>query len=389
VAAEVVVAPGLREPTVEERLFAEGFAFDFFQAVRLLERLDPSRKPVGRAGPPDKEVVRFLAHLSLAFPPSSIYEIERAGPARPVPGMTVTFLGLTGPSGVLPRHYTELLLQLEREAKGPEKKALRAWLDLFNHRLISLFYRAWEKYRFYVPYERGEFTRPDPDPFTQSLYCLVGLGAPPLRRRFRVATREEVDGEQRERVLARLDDLVLLHYGGFFAHRPRCAVALEALLGDYFRLPVRVEQFRGQWLRLDPASQSRLGDGDCNNQPGINLVAGERVWNVESKFRVSLGPLRYPQFLEFLPDRAPVPERKTFFLLCHLVRLYVGPEFDFDVRLVLRKQDVPECRMAPGDDGPRLGWNTWVRSQPFPRDADEAAFAGEEVVWVGPNGKHP
>jgi predicted component of type VI protein secretion system len=82
------------------------------------------------------------------------------------------------------------------------------------------------------------------------------------------------------------------------------------------------------------------------------------------------------------------------FLLCHLVRLYGGPEFDFDVQLVLRKEDVPECRMAAGDDGPRLGWNTWMRSQPLPRDADEAAFAGEEVVWVGPapaglHGKHP
>jgi type VI secretion system protein ImpH len=354
--------------------------------VRLLERLAPERRPVGRAGPPAAEAVRFLAHLSLAFPPSSVYEIEPAGPAGPVPTMTVTFLGLTGPSGVLPRHYTELLLQLEKEAKGPEKQALRAWLDLFNHRLVSLFYRAWEKYRFYVPYERGDSDRPDADPFTQALFSLVGLGAPPLRNRLRVATAQDGDGERRERVLARLDDLVLLYYGGFFAHRPRCAVALEALLADYFRLPVRVEQFRGQWLRLEPANQSRLGDGD-NNQPGINLVAGERVWSAQSKFRVRLGPLRYPQFLEFLPDRAPVPQRKTFFLLCHLVRLYVGPEFDFDVQLVLRASDVPALRLGDaGGASPRLGWNTWVRAGECTRDAEEAAFEGEATVWVSSSG---
>jgi type VI secretion system protein ImpH len=373
-----------RDKSLEARLFSEGFAFDFFQAVRVLERLEPARKPVGRTGPPSAEAVRFLAHLSLAFPPSAIYEVERAGPDRPVPAMTVTFLGLTGPSGVLPRHYTELLLQLHRDERGPERRALRAWLDLFNHRLISLFYRAWEKYRFYVPYERGEHARPDADPFTRALFSLVGLGAPPLRNRLRVSTPVDVDGERRERVLARVDDLVLLYYGGFLAHRPRCAVALEAMLADYFRLPVRVQQFHGQWLRLEPANQSRLGgDGDGNNQPGINLVAGERVWSAESKFRVRIGPLGYAQFMEFLPDRSPVPQRKTFFLLCHLIRLYVGPELDFDVQLVLRAADVPALQLgADAGSAPRLGWNTWVRTGAYPRDAEDAAFEGEAVVWV-------
>src|SRR5262249_45017232 len=171
--------------------------------------------------------------------------------------------------GVLPRHYTELQLQVEKEAKGPEKRALRAWLDLFNHRLVSLFYRAWEKYRFHVPYERGDVARADGDPFTQALFSLVGLGAPPLRNRLRVSTPGDVGGERRERVRAPVDDLVLLSYGGFLAPRPRCAVALEALLADYFGLPVRVQQFPGQWLRLEPANQSRLGGGGANNQPGI------------------------------------------------------------------------------------------------------------------------
>ena len=90
-------------------------------------------------------------------------------------------MGLTGPSGVLPRHYSELLYKIQRDAKGLEKHALRDWLDCFNHRLVSLFYRAWEKYRFTIPFERGEYNGPEPDPFTNSLYCLIGLGARPLR----------------------------------------------------------------------------------------------------------------------------------------------------------------------------------------------------------------
>jgi type VI secretion system protein ImpH len=382
-AARAATAGGSGPPTVEEQLFREGYAFDFFQAVRLLERLEPARRPVGREGPAGAEVVRFEAHLSLAFPPSSIYEVERAGPGLAVPRMVVSFMGLTGPSGVLPRHYTELLLRLDREAKGPERRALRAWLDLFNHRLISLFYRAWEKYRFAIPYERGESARGEGDAFTRSLFSLVGLGLPPLRRRLRVSAVEESGGERRERVLARVDDLALLYYGGVLAHRPRCAVSLEALLQDYFGLAARVLQFRGQWLRLEPAGQSRLGEGPCNNELGVSVVAGERVWDVQGKFRVRLGPLGYARFLDFLPDRSPAAGRKEFFLVCHLVRLYAGPEFDFDVQLVLRAEEVPACRLADGDGpGPRLGWNTWVRSQAYPHDADDAAFAGEEVVRV-------
>jgi type VI secretion system protein ImpH len=366
---------------VAERLFEEGYGFDFFQAVRLLERIHPERHPVGRAGPPQAEAVRFAAHLSLSFPPSPIYEVEPPSAALPVPRMAVTFMGLTGPSGVLPRHYTELLLCLEREGKGPDKRALRAWLDLFNHRLIALFYRAWEKYRFYIPYERGEYVAAEPDPFTRGLFSLVGMGFPAVRDRLRVAAPGGAEGPRPERVLARVEDLALLHYSGFFAHRPRCAVALEALLQDYFALPVQVLQFQGQWLVLDPANRSRVGGEGANNQLGVNLVVGERVWDVQGKIRLRLGPLDYAQFNEFLPDRAAVPARKAFFLLCHLVRLYVGPELDFDVQLVLKAEDVPACRLDAGAEaGARLGWNTWIHSQPLADDADDAVFEGEEVV---------
>jgi type VI secretion system protein ImpH len=379
--------------SVAARLFEEGFAFDFFQAVRLLERLAPKRSPVGRAWEEQKkEIVRFRAHLSLSFPPSSIYEIQPPSAALPVPAMIVAFMGLTGPSGILPQHYTELLLRLERDGKGPEKSALRAWLDLFNHRLLSLFWRAWEKYRFAIRYERGEYGGQEPDTFTQALFSLVGLGLPPLRKRLRVATpplppprgeRGELAGVTPEQILARIDDVSLLHYSGFFAHRPRCAASLEALLRDYFGFDVQVRQFQGQWLYLEAANQSRLGAAGGNCRMGVDLVAGARVWDVQGKFRVRIGPLCYAAFNEFLPDRSPVPSRKSLFLLIHLVRLYVGQELDFDVQLVLRAEEVPECRMTRGASGdPRLGWNTWIRSQAMPHDAADAVFAGEEEVWM-------
>ncbi len=368
--------------TLEDRLFEEPYAFDFFQAVLILERLGKDRMPVGRFSAPKAEVVRFRSHLSLSFPPSALSELERMPGENPLPFMTVTFLGLTGPSGVLPRHYTELLLRLEREEKGPEKRALREWLDLFNHRLLSFFYRAWEKYRFSIPYAREEYARAEADPFTRSLFSLVGLGIPSLRNRLRVAVFEEDKEIAQERALARIEDLALLHYAGLLAHQPRSACMLEALLRDYFALPLQVQQFRGQWLRPDPANQTRMGDEGGNNQLGVSAVAGERVWDVQSKVRVRLGPLRYPQFAEFIPDRSPIAERKAFYLLSHLVRLYVGMELDFDVQLVLKAEDVPACQLADGGIGPRLGWNTWVCSGPLTQDAEDAVFSGEELVLV-------
>jgi type VI secretion system protein ImpH len=365
--------------TVAEHLFAEGYEFRFFQAVRLLQRLDPARKPVGRASLPREEAVRFRAHLSLSFAASDVYEILRpAGEDRPVPLMTVTFMGLTGPKGVLPLHYTELLMRLDRDARGEVRHASRAWLDQFNHRLISLFYRAWEKYRFPLAYERGEAFGPEPDPFTNCLFSIVGLGMRPLRERLRV---EKAADEDRREVLGRIDDLALLHFGGLLTQRPRSAVGLQALLEDYFGLSLQVLQFQGQWLHLGAANQSRLGGG--NSLLGVNVVAGERVWDVQSKVRLRLGTLRRSRFDTFLPDRSPVAERKAFFLLCHLTRLYLGPDFDFDVQLVLCAADVPACQLAEGDGlGPRLGWNTWLCSRPATRDADDAVFEGETVTMV-------
>ena len=245
----------------------------------------------------------------------------------------------------------------------PRSTALRDWLDLFNHRLVSLFYQAWEKYHFFVPFERGEYDGPEPDPFTNCLYSLIGLGSRPLRGRLRVTARDRFDddGEPQERVLARIEDLVLLHFSGTLGHRPRSAVALEAMLQDYFRVPTRIDQFQGQWLQLEPSSRTHLHGLRGNNQLGVSAVAGDRIWDRQSKFRVRLGPMTYSRFTEFLPDRDLVTERKTFFMLVHMIRLYAEPTLDFDVQLVLKAEDVPDCQLTgDGTFGARLGWNTWL-----------------------------
>ncbi len=373
--------------TVEERLRYRAFDFEFFQAVLVLERLRPGWLPVGRASSPGSEPVHFEATLSHNFPASAIQEVSWStdGDAarEPIP-MRVNFMGLTGPSGVLPRHYTQALLDLRRDRKDAEKHAPRDWLNLFDHRWIALFFRAWEKYRFWVAYGRGEHADRDPDVFTEALFSLVGLGGPTLKHRLRVSVPAGAPGAD-EQPLAEVRDLSLLYYGGLLRQRPRSAVNLEALLADYFQVPVSVRQFQGQWLDLEPESHSRLGVGSAFNRLGRDAIVGNRVWDMGNKARIRLGPLSYRQLLEFFPDHSPTSNRKAFFLLGHLVRLFVGPELDFDVQLVLRRTEVPRIRLVSDhDDAPRLGWNTWLGTEPPAHDVDDAVLQPEALRWIHP-----
>jgi type VI secretion system protein ImpH len=367
--------------SVSEQLFQHPQRFDFFQAVRLLERIADERAqdepgyrrwPVGEDHAPQKEVVRFRALPSHRFPPTSISALHRttaAGPdeAEPPPEMVVTLMGMTGPSGVLPQHYTQLIIDRIRR----KDYALRDFLDLFHHRTISQLFRAWEKYRFPFAYERTALQSEgrQEDAFTGGLYCLVGWGAAALRNRLEVS------------------DESFLYYAGHFAHYPRTARGLHCLVEDYFGLPTEVLQFYGQWLYLSREDQSSLpsavDSNGANNRLGVNVVVGERVWGVENKFRLRLGRLGYEQFRRF------TPQGDLLVPLCQLVRAYVGPDLDFDIQLVLKAQEVPPCRLERARaDAPHLGWNTWLCSQPLARDADDAIFSNEGQP-IGSPGRKP
>jgi type VI secretion system protein ImpH len=160
---------------VEELLRSEPYRFEFFQAIRLLERMAPDRKALGRFTNPADEVARLGTHPSLSFPASEIQSID--WPEGKPPSLAVNFMGVTGPQGPLPHFYTTLILSRLRSGD----KTLRDFLDLFHHRMLSFFYQAWEKYRFAVSYERG-----DRDRFSHHLLDLIGLGTLGLQERLAV-----------------------------------------------------------------------------------------------------------------------------------------------------------------------------------------------------------
>jgi type VI secretion system protein ImpH len=361
----MAAADGRESVGLSERLAHEPYRFDFFQVVRLLEMAareaaaaDPRRPsaPVGQDGGPESEHVRFRAQPTLGFPAAPVSQIRAPATApdngRPpgAPEAVVSFYGMTGPLGALPQHYTALLLRRVRA----KDFSLRDFLDLFNHRALSLFFRAWEKYRLPWSFERARHDGTT-DAVSQSLYCLTGFGTGGLRGRQRVP------------------DEAILFYAGHLAHYPRSAAALEALLADYFELSVEIQQAQGQWLTLDDADCSCLpGPGEPEggaNALGVSVFLGERVWDVQSKFRVRIGPLRYAQFCGFLPDGDGLRA------LGQLTRTFVGPDLDFEVIPLLLPTDAPPCVLAgDGPDAPRLGWNTWIHDGDYVSVIADASF---------------
>lgn len=333
------VDPAVAGSEIESRLRAKPFTFEFFQAMRLLERLLPDRQPVGGFGNPALEVVRLATHPSLAFPASEIQSLEWDDATPPL--MTVNFMGMTGPQGPLPLWYTATIL----EQLLAKDSTLLDFLNIFNHRTLSLFYKAWQKYRFGVSYERG-----DRDKFFVNLLALIGLGTPGLI------------GQQK------IFDEALIFYAGLLVQHQRSAGALAQLLSDYFDVPVEIEQFVGAWYRLDRDTECCMDGTESPSQAlGGGAIVGDETWDQHSRIRIKIGPLSLERYREFLPTGS------AFEALQAITRFYSNEEFEYEIQLILKRDKVPRCELGEeGNTAPKLGWESWVKSEVMKRDPADA-----------------
>jgi len=362
--------------SVVDEIRSHSWKFDFFQAVRVLQlqalkRIEAGESkgcmPVGGDNAPEREHLRFYSHLSFSYPPAAITDMS-VDEREQFDQMTTSFMSLVGANGVLPRHYTQQLLDQERN----NDPATRQFYDLFHHRMVSLFYRAWEKTRFPFAWERSirdpKTTREDL--FTQSLYCLIGLGNDALR--------ETSDRSSVSRNRLSFSDQTMLFFSGMFSHRPRTAISLQRMVATLFGVDCEVSQYQGQWLKIDASDQTRMSSpmhlNGVNNALGVDAMIGDRVWNIESKIRITLGPLRYKNFVRFTPGEP------DFVRITQFVRAYIGPELDFDVQPILAAKDVPQSQLLGGDDAAQLGWTTWVFNSPRREDAKDAVFSALGVI---------
>ncbi len=338
---------GSENAPVTETLREEGVRFDFFQAVRILQHLSRNREAVGGDAAPERESVRFRSDVRLTFRPSDVSDIDV--PEDPADGpatVTVPFFGATSPAsfGSLPDCYAELILERARV----RDRVLHEFVDLFNHRLLSLFYRAFEKHRFPIRWERS--ASDDGELFEHILFSAAGLNTPGLRGRMP------------------LPDLALLPWVGVLARRPVAASELEAMVSDLFGVPAEAIPFSPAWYAVDEEELEPLGGGA---RLGRDVFLGRTVCVGQFRFRLRLGPVNLATYRRFLPNG------EAFRSLGDLVRLATGTEFDFEYQLVLRREEVPDFRLggSPGS-GNRLGWTSWLKTMPLEHDPDDVIVVG-------------
>ncbi|SEG46390.1 type VI secretion system protein ImpH [Bryocella elongata] len=332
-----------RDPfgTLREMLQEQGFLFEFFQAVRLLQLMHPAQKPVGYFHSPNHEVLRFSSVSTLAFPPSQLATVEKDEHGQY--HMRVHFMGLTATISVMPDAYVEHMLRIQREGD----KATAEFFDIFNHRLISLFYRGWEKYRFYIGLESGR-----PDSLSPRLYDLLGLGT---------------EGQRNRGVLP---DEAYLSYAGLLARHVRSAESLRQILEDYFEVQVAVHQFAGTWRRLPEQDRSELnGTGQDSELLGVGTIIGEEVWDHHGRIRVTLGPMEFDRYVKFLPGN------DAYLMLRDWIQFYSSGQYEAEIQLVLVAKDAPGVQLGVrGQDEPRLGLVSWLKTRPLAGDPGDAIF---------------
>lgn len=325
-----------------ERLARDASGYEFVQLVRLLSRLYPDRSAIGGYASPHAEVLRLSVPPSLAFPPSEIAGVvlpDEANADQPV-RVDVRFLGLTGPQGVLPHVYTQYAGTRARA----KDRAFRDFLDLFHHRVLSLFYRAWERHRPMVAAERGESDR-----LKGHLLDLVGAGTAGVQAQAGVT----------------LD--ALAGYAGLLGLRSRPADGLAHLIADHFGVAVTVEQFVGEWRSLPGDGQVCLDDDGPDGRLG-GAVIGREVYDPHARVRLRIGPLTREQFNAFLPGG------DSHDALRRLAALYADNQVGVEAQLLVARADVPRAALGTAD-APRLGFGTWIRSKPFLHDADDVRLA--------------
>jgi type VI secretion system protein ImpH len=323
----------------QDELETRAQSLDFFQVLRRLECLYPDRAGFGRSARPTEDPVRLGQEPSLIFAPTMLADYTAASDKNPAK-LRGYFFGLFGPNGPLPLHLTEHAQQRKLNAHDP---TFADFADVFHHRMLSLFYRAWAASRPTIA-----FDRPATDRFRTYVGSVFGLALSSLRN------------------FDELPDNTKLHFAGILGMQSRPAEGVRILVQSFFHLPAWVNEFQGDWMRLPVHSRLRLGERLETGVLGQSTVIGRSVWGCQQRFRIVFGPLGLADFKRMLPGRESIQR------LVALVRNYLGDEKDWDVQLVLKRAEVPALQL--GKQG-ELGWTSWLSHRQRDVDADDVVIA--------------
>ncbi len=331
-------ATGQKTDSVIKEIANRPHSFDLFRVLRLIENEFRKFPKIGASERLEDDVIRIGQNPSLAFAPSVIEALipgENGQPSR----LFVNFLGMLGPNGPMPQHITEFARDRLYNSHDP---SLARFLDVFNHRILTLFYRAWSATQKSV-----DFDRPDESRFANFIGSLFGIGMRPLRDRDLIPDRAK------------------LYFSGRLAAHARNAEGLEAILSDFFGVRTEVREFQGFWMTLPRENQCRLGESPSTGSLGQTAIAGARIYDAQLKFRIRMGPMTRADLERIMPNGQAFQRIKTW------VRNYIGEELFWDLQCVLLATEAPS--MTLGQSG-FLGWTSWLKSKPFENDVDDPIF---------------
>ncbi len=333
------MARSLRKQKVslEKQLFEKPYQFEFHQAVKLIEMHTSDCKSLGEGSRPEEEALILKGRILYSYPPSDLYSTTPSTSNDNLASdkritVHVNFFGIAGGNGPLPTPYTEILYERIRQ----QDTAGRDFLDIFNHRLLSILHRIRKKHWVGLSEQS-----PDKTPFANNLYALLGLGTKGTHNRLGIPDRG------------------LLYYTGLLWGQPRSMLGLQTFLSNYFDLPIEVQQFQGGWNKLEATQVTRIGVRGQFNVLGQGAALGEKVWDQKKTIMIRIGPLDGASFKAFIkPGYGYTP-------LYDLTKLYIGVEQEFCFNLIIKAPDVMETRL---DGKTYLGWTSWLKTKPFTHD---------------------
>ncbi len=323
----------------------EPYNYGLFATLRRLECGSKDTPRLGRSVKPSEDSVRIGQEPTLAFAPSQLAKFEQRSGGR-APRLSIFAPGLFGPNGPLPLHLTEFVRERQRNF-GDE--SMWRFVDIFHHRMLSLLYRAWANSEPVVNADRGTDDR-----FTNYVASLIGLGMDSLKDR------------------DAFPDNGRLHYVGHLARQARSPEGLTCAIEDFFGVQAKLEQFVGEWLSVPDEAKWLLGEPRKNGGLGFGTTIGESVWSCQHKFRLTIGPVGFDSFKRFLPGT------ENSNRLVALVRNFCGDEFDWDVEIILKKEEIPPLQL--GQHG-LLGRTSWLNQEDRKSDALDARLHPLSGVW--------
>lgn len=328
------------------QLVEKPYAHNFYAALRLLQSCFRNQPRIGYSTSPAQDPVRFAQSPALDFAPATLESLKSKDTSRP-PVLYSRHFGLFGPNGPLPLCLTEYAR--ERILHHGDA-TFTAFCNIFHHRLLSFFFRAWADAQ-----KTADFDRFEDEHWSHFVGSLIGLGMDSL-----------LDCNS-------VPDRAKFYFAGRLVQQSRNAEGLAAIIQDFFGVHTEIQSFVGKWLDLGGKRNGgqqdytcKLGVSPVTGILGSSLIVGSCFWTCQLHFRLRLGPMKLAEMERLLPSGS------SFKRLSDWIRQYVGDEFTWDAQFVLLKAEVPKIQLGKAG---RLGWTTWLKTKPFARDAEDLVLA--------------